>query len=67
VKCEDEVGAIEDIEWNKINAMGIIEWRGGDVSWWSIKIILILKSSYDTLQCFDVGEIARFAMPIHTN
>jgi len=32
-ECEDELSTIKKTGWSKIDAMGIIGWRGKDVSW----------------------------------
>ncbi len=67
VKCEDKLGAIEKTGWSKVNSVGIIKWRGGDVSWQSIQIITISISDYDTRQCFDDNETIGPTMRIHIN
>jgi hypothetical protein len=67
VKCEDELGAIEETKRGKIDTVGIIGWEGGNVSWWCVQVITILVSDCDTYWCFDDGEITGLAMPIHSN
>ncbi len=63
VKCENELGAIEEIGWNKVNAVGIVGWGGKDDSWQSIQVIMILVSCCDTCWHFDDNEIPRPAIP----
>jgi hypothetical protein len=31
VKCDDKLNATKEIGWSKVDAMGIIVWKGGDV------------------------------------
>jgi hypothetical protein len=58
VKCKDELGAIEKTRWDKVNAMEIIRWRGEDVSWYWIHVmihvdVLIPMKLYD-LPCLHI-------------
>ncbi len=67
MKCDNKLGAIEEIGWSKVDVMGIVWWKGGNVSWQSIQIITISIFDYDTHQCFDDDETARPNMLIHIN
>jgi hypothetical protein len=67
VKCKDELGAIEETWWGKVDVVGIIGWGGRNVSWQSIQVITISIFGCDIHRHFDDGEIAGLAMPIHIN
>ncbi len=63
----DELNVTKEITWGKVDVLGIIEWRGGDVSWQSIQVITILESCCDTRRHFDDNETVGLAIVMHTN
>jgi ABC-type uncharacterized transport system permease subunit len=43
------------------------KWRGRNVLWQFIQIIMIFESYYDTHRCFDDNETTGLAIVIYTN